>query len=207
MKKLVIIGAGGHGKVVCDCALNVGYTDIEFLDDNRVVSRVLGFPVAGSVNDAYSYDRDNTEFFVAIGNNRVRIDLINKLMDKGCMIATLIHPKTVISAFAKVGVGTLVMPGAVINAQAQIGVGAIVNTGVCIDHDCVIGDGVHISPGAILSGTVKVGAGTWICSGAVISNNINIGSGSQVAAGAVVVNNVEDFVLVAGVPATVKKRV
>ncbi|MBR5272574.1 MAG: acetyltransferase [Clostridia bacterium] len=207
MKKLVIMGAGGHGKVVADCALSVGYTDIEFLDDNRVVSQVLGFPVSGSVSDADKYDVDSTEFFVAIGNNRVRIDLINQLIGKGCAIATLIHPRTVISSFAQVGAGTLVMPGAVINAQAKIGVGAIVNTGVCIDHDCVVGDGVHISPGAILSGTVKVGAGTWICSGAVISNNINIGSGSQVAAGAVVINNVDDFVLVAGVPATVKKRV
>ena len=207
MKKLVIIGAGGHGKVVADCALNVGYTDIEFLDDNRVVSDVLGFAVVGSVSDVSVYDPDKTEFFVAIGNNRVRIDMVRKLIEGGYAVATLVHPKTVVSSFAKVGAGTLVMPGAVINAQAQIGVGAIVNTGVCIDHDCRIGDGVHISPGAILSGTVSVGERTWICSGAVISNNINIGSGSQVAAGAVVVHNVDDFVLVAGVPATVKKRV
>ena len=207
MKKLVIIGAGGHGKVVADCAKCMGYTDIEFLDDNRLVDRVLGFPVVGSVSQVEMYDKTLTDFFVAIGNNRVRIDLLKRLVRLGCNVVTLIHPKTVISGFAEVGEGTLVMPGAVINAGAKIGFGVIVNTGVCIDHDCKIADGVHISPGAVLSGTVSVGEGAWICSGAVVSNNISIGTGSRIAAGAAVIRNVDDFVLVAGVPATAKKRI
>lgn len=207
MNKLVILGAGGHGKVVADCAKCVGYIDIEFLDDNRHTDNVLGYSVVGGVSDAAKYDKSTTDFFVAIGNNRVRVDLLNRLADMGCGIATLIHPKTVVSEFASVDKGTLVMPGAVINAGAQIGFGAIINTGVCVDHDCKIGRGVHISPGAVLSGTVSVGEGTWICSGAVISNNVTIGAGSQIAAGAAVIKNVDDFVLVAGVPAEVKKRI
>ena len=207
MKKLVIMGAGGHGKVVADCARCVGYTDFEFLDDNRVVDNVLGFPVVGGVRDAKKYDKNNTDFFVAIGNNRVRVDLLDRLVDMGCCVTTLIHPKTVISEFAEIAKGTLVMPGAVINAGAKIGFGAIINTGVCVDHDCNIGTGVHISPGAVLSGTVSVGDGSWICSGAVVANNITIGAGAKVAAGAAVINNVDDFVLVAGVPAVVKKSI
>ena len=207
MRKLVILGAGGHGKVVADCAKCVGYTDIEFLDDNRYVDNVLGFPVVGGVSDSEKYDKAATDFFVAIGNNRVRVDLLNSLVNMGCSVATLVHPKSIISEFAEIGAGVLVMPGAVINAGAKIGFGAIVNTGVCVDHDCIVGQGVHISPGAVLSGTVTVGEGTWICSGAVISNNIIIGAGSQVAAGAAVIRNVDDFVLVAGVPAAVKKRI
>lgn len=207
MNKLVILGAGGHGKVVADCAKCMGYTDIEFLDDNRLVDNVLGFRVVGSINEVEKYDKTATDFFVAIGNNRVRVDLLKKLVKTGCNAATLIHPKTVISEFAKIGEGTLVMPGAVINAGAEIGFGVIVNTGVCIDHDCKIADGVHLSPSAVLSGTVSVGEGTWICSGAVVSNNITIGAGSQIAAGAAVIKNVDDFVLVAGVPAIVKKRI
>lgn len=207
MNKLVILGAGGHGKVVADCAKCMGYTEIEFLDDNRLADSVLGFPVIGGVALAETYDKSSTDFFVAIGNNRVRVDLLSKLEGMGCNIATLIHPKTVISEFAEIGKGTLVMPCAVINAGAKIGFGVIVNTGVCIDHDCKIADGVHLSPGAVLSGTVSVGEGTWICSGAVVSNNITIGAGSQIAAGSAVIKNVDDFVLVAGVPAVVKKRV
>ena len=207
MKKLVILGAGGHGKVVADCALSLGYKDIEFLDDNRVVDNVIGFPVVGSTSDVNKYDRTEVEFFVAIGNNRVRVDLLNKLIDMGYSVATLVHPKSIVSDFAQIGEGTLVMPGAVINVGTRIGLGVIINTGVCVDHDCVIDEGVHISPGAVLSGTVRVGRGTWICSGAVVSNNINIGIGSQIAAGAAVVKNVDDFVLVAGVPAAVKKKI
>jgi len=207
MNKLVIIGAGGHGKVVADCAKRMGYTDIEFLDDNRLVDNVLGFRVVGGVGCTEKYDKSSTDFFVAIGNNRVRVDLLKKLVRTGCNVVTLIHPETVISEFVRIEKGALVMPGAVINAGAEIGFGVIVNTGVRIDHDCKIADGVHISPGAVLSGTVSVGEGTWICSGAVVSNNVTIGSGSQVAAGAAVIKNVDDFVLVAGVPAVVKKRI
>lgn len=207
MKKLVILCAGGHGKVVADCAKCMGYSDIEFLDDNRMGDAVLGFPVVGSTDEADRYDKATTDFFVAIGNNRVRIDMLRKLVQSGCNITTIIHPKTVISEFAEIGEGTLVMPGAVINAGAKIGFGVIINTRVCVDHDCIIGDGVHISPGAILGGTARVGDGTWVCSGAVVSNNVTVGANSLIAAGSAVVRNVDDFVLVAGMPATVKKRI
>ena len=205
MKKLVIFGAGGHGKVSAECAIKMGFTDIEFLDDCPKEDKVIGFPVTGRFSDAERYQKDEASFFIAIGNNPLRLSLIEKYSEMGYEVVSLIHPKAVVSAFASIDDGVLIMPGAVINAGAQIGRGAIINTGVRIDHDCVIEDGVHISPGSVLCGTVSVGALTWICAGSVIANNTSVANNCVVAAGAAVIKDVPEYTLVAGVPAVFKK--
>ncbi|MFZ3100865.1 MAG: acetyltransferase [Desulfitobacteriaceae bacterium] len=208
MSKLLILGAGGHGKVVAECALSLGiYTDIAFLDDEKVTGELIlrSCPVIGTFSDADNFAHEFSQAFVALGNNRSRVELIKYLKKIGYRIPSLIHPAAYVSKFAHIESGTVIMAGAVVNADAHIGVGGIINTGTSVDHDCVLGMGVHLSPGARLGGTVTVGDYSWICMGASVVNNVRVGEGSVVAAGAAVIKDVGDGVLVAGVPARVRK--
>ncbi|EHQ89369.1 acetyltransferase [Desulfosporosinus youngiae] len=210
MGKLLILGAGGHGKVVAECALSLGiYTTIAFLDDDEKVieESILGScPVIGTFSDAGSFVHKFSEAFVALGNNRSRVRLITYLREIGYKIPCLIHPAAYVSKSAHIEIGTVIMAGAVVNADAHIGVGGIINTGASVDHDCVLGVGVHLSPGARLGGTVTVGDYTWICMGANVVNNVHVGKGSVAAAGATVIRDVGDNLLVAKVPARELKK-
>ena len=210
MSKLLILGAGGHGKVVAECALSLGlYTAIAFLDDDETAigeSILDSCPIIGTFSDAVSFAHEYAEAFVALGNNRKRVDLINSLKNIGYRIPSLIHPAAYVSKFAHIDSGTVIMAGAVVNVDAHIGVGGIINTGASVDHDCVLGMGVHLSPGARLGGTVTVGNYTWVCMGASVVNNVRVGEGAVVAAGAAVVRDVRDGVLVVGVPGRERKR-
>lgn len=209
MSKLLILGAGGHGKVVADCALATGlYEGIAFLDDVKIIGQVVlnSSPVIGKFSDALNFVHEYSEAFVALGNNRTRIELIYNLKRMGFKVPYIIHPAAYVSQFAHIEDGTVIMPGAVVNVDAWIGAGGIINTGASVDHDCRIGIGVHLSPGARLGGTVVVGDSTWVCIGASIANNVRVGEGSVVAAGAVVIKDVGDGVLVAGVPARERKK-
>lgn len=210
MSKLLILGAGGHGKVVAECALSLGsYTDIAFLDDEKVIGELIlrCCPVVGTFNDAANFTPEFSEAFVALGNNRSRVELIKYLKTIGYKIPSLIHSAAYVSKFALIESGTVIMAGAVVNADAHIGVGGIINTGASVDHDCVLGMGVHLSPGARLGGTVTVGDYTWICMGASVVNNVCVGDGAVVAAGAAVIRDVGDGALVAGVPARERKHI
>lgn len=196
--KLIIIGASGHGKVCADIAEKNGYTEIEFLDDNRSLQTCGKWPVVGCASDAAGVRND---LFVAIGNAATRKRLMESLPDRNW--ATLIHPDAVIADDVMIGDGTAVMAGVVINPGTKIGRGCIVNTCSSVDHDCIIGDYVHISVGAHLSGTVTVGEGTWISVGASVSNNVNICGDCTIGAGAVVVKNLEEEGTYTGVPAKI----
>lgn len=193
-KRLVIIGASGHGKVIADIALLNGYTDIVFLDDDKSVTECVGFPVIGRVEAASLIDGDK---IVAIGNAETR----ERIQDEIDNVVTLIHPNAVVSRRATIGEGSVVMAGAVINADSVIGRGCIVNTGSSLDHDCKIWDFVHISVGAHIAGTVEIGKGTWIGAGAVIINNRSICDGCMIGAGAVVIKDINEPGTYVGVPA------
>lgn len=207
MKKLLVLGAGGHGKVIGDCALQTGkYNELAFLDDRTIEDGILGFPVVGKIQDYEVLIGKFDDAFVAIGNNRIRVHLLEKLTSIGYNIPSLIHPASYVSKFVDLKSGSAVLAGAVVNAGAKFGLGCIINTCASIDHDCIIDRGVHISPGARVGGTVHVGEFAWICLGACVANNLVIGENSIIAAGAAVIDNIENNVLVAGVPAVVKKR-
>ena len=190
MRRIVIIGAGGHGKVVADIARQY-YEQIDFLDDNPK-SNVIG-PVSDYVN---YLDRD---FFVAIGNNEVREKVIKKL--KNTNIVSLVHKNAVVANDVIIGEGTVVVAGAVINPGTVIGNGCIINTCSSVDHDCEVGDFSHISVGVHLAGAVKVGKYVFVGAGAIIKNNIEICDNVVVGAGAVVINNIEENGTYIGVPA------
>ena len=193
MNRLIIAGAGGHGKVIADIAFQNGYRDIVFLDDNSNIKECAGFPIIGRTAEIVDLQGDK---IVAIGNANIR----EKLLDSIHAI-TLIHPKAVIARDVEMGEGTVVMAGVVINSGARLGRGCIINTSSSVDHDCKLNHFVHVAVGAHLSGTVCVGEKTWIGTGATISNNISICDECIIGAGAVVIKNIKEKGIYVGVPA------
>jgi len=200
-KRLAILGASGHGKVVADIALLTGWAEVLFFDDAWPEITVVGpWPVIGNSQALLDKSSYYGGLFVAIGDNRTRLDKMRLFEEQGRQPVTLIHPSAVISRYASVGKGTVICASAVINAFAEIGRGCIINTGATVDHDCAIADGVHVSPGAHLGGAVRVDKATWIGLGASVKQNRSIGEGSIVGMGAVVIRDVPADVMVVGNP-------
>lgn len=196
---LMILGAGGHGKVVADIARCCGETQIAFLSDGDSRLECMGYPIVGDIELANQYPQHR--FVVAIGNAQIRRKLQLELLKQGLELATLVHPKAVVSETASLGMGTVVMAGAIINPGASIGAGCIINTCSSVDHDCVLEDYTHVSVGAHLAGGVIVGAETWIGAGATVIDHISICSGCMIGAGAVVVSDIYQPGTYVGVPA------
>jgi sugar O-acyltransferase (sialic acid O-acetyltransferase NeuD family) len=199
---LLIIGAGGHGKVVADTALLLGWNNIGFLDDRAAtLQSPLGLPIVGTLADLAAQRPRYSSAIVAIGNATLRLELTDRCRNAGLEVISLMHPMAYISRFASIGAGCVAFAQSAVNADARIGAGCIVNTGATIDHDCVIGDGVHVCPGAHLAGAVNVGDRSWIGIAATVRQGISIGRDATVGAGAAVVADVADASTVVGVPA------
>lgn len=197
-KKLTIIGASGHGKVIADIAKENGYEDIIFFDDNENIKECAGYKVVGKCKDVGMYPE--REFIVAIGNAQIRQKIQNMLTDEGLKIGSLIHPKAVVAENVLIGEGTVIMAGAVVNPNTIIGKGCIVNTCASVDHDCIIKDFVHIAVGAHICGSVEIGTKTWIGAGATIINNVKIVNECMIGAGGVVVKDIVIQGVYLGVP-------
>lgn len=196
MRKLVIIGASGHGKVVADIARKVGYKEIVFLDDNEGIYECGDYPVIGKSTEAGMIDAD---VIVGIGNANVRRRIQESI--PASQLVTLIHPDAVVAEDVVIGVGTVVIAGVVINSGTRIGNGCIINTCSSVDHDCQVGDYVHIAVGSHLCGSVSVGNETWIGAGAIVSNNVSICPNCMIGAGAVVINDILEIGTYVGIPA------
>lgn len=196
-KKVVIIGAGGHGRVVADIVEAAGDTVLGFLDDSTTGNDKVN--IIGKSADAKKYCDEETYLFVAIGNCKVRETIMNSLPNAKWY--TAIHPSAVISPSAVIGEGTCVMPNAVVNNSAVVGKGVIINTCASVDHDDIIGDFVHIACGVHIAGTVSVGKGCWIGIGSTISNNITICDDLMIGAGTVIVKDIIEKGTYVGVPA------
>lgn len=195
--RLIIVGAGGHGKVIADNALKNGYTDICFVDDHTT-GVCMGFPIIGTTADIQSFDDGKNDFVIGIGSNAVR----KRIAETYCVNwVSLIHPSAQIGIHTFIGKGTVVMAGAIINGCASIGEHCIINSGAIVEHDNVIEDYVHLSPGVALGGAVRVGTQTHVGIGAVVRNNIEICEMCTVGAGAVVVKNIDHCGTYIGVPA------
>lgn len=202
MKRLAILGASGHGKVVADTAECLGWGRIEFFDDAWPNSSFNGaWPIVGNSIDLLGRLAEYSGVVVAIGNNTIRSNKLRELSAAGAPLVTLIHPGAFVSKYARVGDGGVIFAGVQVNAYATIGNGTILNTACSVDHDCVLAEAVHISPGAHLAGGVKVGSRSWVGIGASARQLITIGDDVVVGAGAAVVNDVPDGFVVAGVPA------
>lgn len=202
-KKLIIIGASGHGKVIADIAKKVGYEEISFLDDNTEKKECAGYSVIGSTKDAVNYAE--CDFIVGIGDCQIRKKIQQQLEKQKLHIISLIHPSAVIAEKVNIGMGTVVMAGTVINPDTTIGDGCIINTGATVDHDNNIADYVHVSVGSHLAGTVQIGETTMIGAGAVVINNITICEKCMIGAGAVVIQDIKNSGTYIGVPARKKE--
>lgn len=196
-ERVIVLGGGGHAKVVIDCIQCAGDMVVGVLDDNLAIgSTVLDVPVLGKTADYRKFT--DKKFIIAIGNNAVRRRFAES-MDVEWY--TAVHPRAVVSQYAKLGTGSVVMPNAVINVGAEVGNHCIINTGAIVEHDNRIGDYVHISPAAALGGTVSIGANTHVGIGAAVKNNIQICSDTVIGAGAVVVKNITESGTYVGIPA------
>ena len=196
MRKLAIIGASGHGKVIADIARKNGYSEIVFFDDDESVHECGGYPVIGKSSEVGTIDAD---IIIGIGNEDARKQIQESVPQE--KLVTLIHPDAVIAENVEIDTGTVIMAGVLINPGARIGKGCIINTCSSVDHDCEVGNYVHIAVGSHLCGTVSVGDGTWIGAGATVSNNVSICSDSMIGAGAVVVKDIDSVGTYMGIPA------
>ena len=202
MKRLAILGAGGHGKIVAECAELSGWKTIVFFDDTSPQKTKNGhWPVVGNSSDLLEQAKDFDGVLVAIGNNTARQNELSKLSKAGANIPVVIHPSATVSRYASIGAGSVIVAGAIINTDCKIGNGAIINTSATIDHDCLLGDFVHVCPGTNLAGGVTVGDRSWVGIGSAVRQMIKIGSDVMVGAGSVVVSDISDACVVTGVPA------
>ena len=188
-----IYGASGHGSVILDILVN---NDIEvegFIDDIPL-KEYKSLPV-------YSREdiQSNDELIIGIGDNGIRKKLVRSL--EGLRFINATHPRSVVSANVKIGVGCAIMAGAVINTSTVLGNHVIVNTRSSIDHDCVVGDFVHVSPGSTVCGGVTIGEGSQVGAGATILPNLTIGRNVVIGAGALVTKDIPDNSRAIGIPA------
>lgn len=201
-RPLLVLGRGGHGRVVADVALACGYDRIAFLDDSPVSpADPSPFPLLGPMASIPEMAESWPAAIAAVGSNSVRLDLFRRLLAAGFETPTIVHPSAVVSGNAVLGSGVFVAPGAVINVGARIGDATIVNTGARIDHDCSIGIASHVAPGATLSGGVVAGCRAWLGTGCSIKQGVTIGDDAIVGVGAAVVSDLAGGRTYVGVPA------
>jgi sugar O-acyltransferase (sialic acid O-acetyltransferase NeuD family) len=197
-RRFIVVGAGGHGKVVVASIIAAGDEVIGILDDDasRHGQSVLGARVLGSVDAALI--PGEAVVVLGVGSNRERRAIADRLAAR---YASVIHPSAIVHSSVNIGAGAVVFAGAVIQPDSVIGAHAIVNTSASIDHDNRIGAFVHIGPGVHLSGTVTVGDGTLVGIGSAVIPGMVIGEWATVGAGSAVVSNIGDRITVAGCPA------
>ena len=170
MKGLLIVGAGGHGRSVAEAVLAAGsYKVVGFVDDAAsALQHVWALPVFGATADLTSYREYADVAIVAMGNNRLREELHGRLTVAGFELATVVHPKAVVSPRAVIGAGCAIMAGAIVGTEAQLGAGVIVNCGAVVDHDCRVDDFGHLGVNAAMSGGSVLGRGAWMQAGSVL---------------------------------------
>lgn len=206
--KLVLIGRGGHSKVVEEMAKQQNIDVIGYLDDKYPFFDVENNLYIGPLHEVSKLVDivEEVRFIIAIGNNQVRRNIYEKMNLPNNRFLTLIHSTATVSHSAQIGVGSVVMANSVIQPNAKVGNHTIINTSSIIEHDNEISSFVHISPNATLTGTVSIGEGSLIGAGASIIPNIHIGEWSIVGAGSTVIKDLPSYCTAVGVPAKIKVK-
>lgn len=203
MRKLLILGASGHARVIADATRATGaFTIVGLIDRDRPRGeQVDGMEVLGddSLLPAIMASAPDLQLVIGIGDNGIRQKVANNVGPS--RFATIVHPAAVLASDVDVGAGAFVAASATINCGARIGAHAVINTGACVDHDCIVGDFSFIAPGAVLAGGVRIGSGAFVGVGASVVPMVEIGDGAMIGAGAAVTRTVSPGVTVVGVPA------
>jgi len=189
-KSVLILGAGGHAKVITDTLISMRRSIVGILDPGKAIGEtVLGIPVLGSDNKILEFPQDEIELANGIGalpGDTLRWELAKKFNGKGYRFATIIHPTAVISSNVKLAEGVQLMAGCIVQPDVVIGRDTIINTGSSIDHDCHIGGCCHIAPGVTLSGGVTLEDGVHVGTGACVVHQVTVGAGAVIGAGGTV---------------------
>ena len=196
-RALIVIGAGGHAKVVVETAQVSGWTVLGTADDNAK-ARVFDLPHLGPPEALQP--ESGVQHVIAIGSNAARARIAERLSGQ-LRWAVIVHPAATVSTRASLGDGTVVFAGAVIQPDAQIGQHVIINTGARVDHDCRLGNAVHIGPGAVLTGGVRLKDGVFIGAGGVVTPGVTVGAWSTLGAGGVAIRDLEAGQTFVGTPA------
>ena len=185
MKRLLIVGAGGHGRSVAEAVLAAGkYELVGFVDDAASdLQHVWDLPVFGATVDLANYREYADAAIVAIGSNRLREELQQRLYAAGFELATVVHPKAIVSPRAVVGAGCAIMAGAIVGTEAQLDTGVIVNCGAVVDHHCRVEDFGHLGVNAGMAGGAVLGRGAWMQAGSVLGYDVKIEAGVVLAPG------------------------
>jgi len=201
-RKLIVIGAGGHARIVIDTAEDIGYKiygiiDIYYKGQEEII---LNYPVLGDFS--FLNDLDPNKFILAlsIGDNSERATYFKKSLKSDFQVATIIHPTAIVSKNAEIDSGVFIGSGAIINAKAKIGKNTIVNTGAIIEHEVEIGNHSHIGPGSRIAGRVRIGEQTFVGIGTSIIDKITIGEKVIIGVGSVILNDIEPNSTVVGIP-------
>jgi sugar O-acyltransferase (sialic acid O-acetyltransferase NeuD family) len=205
-RRVLILGAGGHGRVVLDILLQGGRHEVVgFLDNNPDIHgrRIDGIPVIGPVSSLSELadEHDCEGVIIAVGDNGMRRGLARQVESVDLELINAIHPSATLARNATIGRNVVIAAGAVVCAHCQIGDSVILNTGCIVDHQTMIGEGSHICPGVRIAGRVKVEPGTFVGIGATIIPKVTLGCESIIGAGAVVIDDVPALATVVGVPA------
>jgi UDP-perosamine 4-acetyltransferase len=206
---VVLIGSGGHAKVVIELVRAEGKYQIKGCTGLGESGFVLGdIPILGTDSVLPAMLASGTKkAFVAIGDNHLRLRLLAQVSEMGFEVINAVSPDGVVSPSATLGRGIAIMAGVIINASAQIGDGVIINTNAGVDHDCRIGNGAHIGPGSALAGNVEIGCESFLGAGTCVVPGVRIGSRAIVGAGSVVVRDIPDDVTAMGVPARITSEI
>lgn len=176
MKKIVIVGAGGHCKVVIDTIEEINkientYEILGILDDNKEIKNVLNYTILGEIESLKNFDK-KVVYHIAIGNNEVREKVYKN--NKSREFISIKHPSGVISKYAIIESGSFVGAGAIVSSEAHIGLGTIVNTGSIIEHETIIGEFSHLSYRVLIGANSKIKSKTFIDMGKIINRNTDM---------------------------------
>ena len=206
MEKIVVVGCGGHGRVIISILKKLEQFELVGYVDREDKGNVLGIPFLGTDEDLEKVRDGNqvTNAAIGLGSTKIttkREDLYEQLKEMGFAFPLIVSPYSVVDETVSLGEGSVVMPGAIINVGTTSGVCSIFNTGSCTDHDCLVSDFVHIAPGAVLCGGVEVGENSLIGAGATVVQYKNVGSRCLIGAGSTVVNDCLESGVYKGKPA------
>ena len=205
-RPIVLVGAGGHAKVIVDCLRFAGWDVIGCTDVDPTPRQCAGVPVIGTDDKLESLRAEGLiHAFCALGGNALRERVGDRLLSLGFEVPAVCAAGALVSSSVVLGAGAAILPGAIINIDSVIGEFAIINTNANVDHDGVIGRAAHIGPGASLAGEVKVGDRTFVATGSAVIPQRRIGADTIVGAGSVVIRDLPSGVMAFGNPARVHR--